>query len=384
MRMKKTARIISTYAGDTSGVCSALFELGGMTVMHDPSGCNSTYNTHDEPRWYDFDSMIYISALSETEAILGDDSKLIRDVTDAATALRPKFITLCGTPVPMMIGTDLPAIASVIQRETGIPAFGLPTNGMHSYLSGASMALKTLLERFCPKDIPKTPRPSSNLLGITPLDFSINGSVASIKAWLEDIGFPPVSCAAMGSSLEDLQNAGAASVNLVVSWCGLAPARALQARFGTPYVVGVPVGRAFSQLLARALRRAAETGESSFPCAGRQDPGPHSLALIGESVFSGSLARSLALERGLAARVLCPLETESACLAPGDRIAPDEDDLIPLLSEASGVVADPLYQPICPQGRPFCALPHEAFSGRMFRSDIPNLINTPLTREILC
>jgi len=49
MSLKQTARIISTYAGDTSGVASALFELGGMTVMHDASGCNSTYNTHDEP-----------------------------------------------------------------------------------------------------------------------------------------------------------------------------------------------------------------------------------------------------------------------------------------------------------------------------------------------
>ncbi len=40
-------------------VCSALYELGGMTVMHDPSGCNSTYNTHDEIRWYDQDSLIF-------------------------------------------------------------------------------------------------------------------------------------------------------------------------------------------------------------------------------------------------------------------------------------------------------------------------------------
>ena len=75
--MKQTARIISTYAADVSGVCSALYELGGMTVMHDASGCNSTYNTHDEPRWYDMDSMVYISALSEMEAVIGDDRKLV-------------------------------------------------------------------------------------------------------------------------------------------------------------------------------------------------------------------------------------------------------------------------------------------------------------------
>ena len=39
--------------------------------MHDASGCNSTYTTHDEPRWYSMDSMVYISALSELEAVMG-------------------------------------------------------------------------------------------------------------------------------------------------------------------------------------------------------------------------------------------------------------------------------------------------------------------------
>ena len=85
LHMKQTQTI--TYTADVSGVCSALFELGGMTVMHDASGCNSTYNTHDEPRWYDHDSLVFISGLSEIEAIMGDDEKLIHDIADAAAQL---------------------------------------------------------------------------------------------------------------------------------------------------------------------------------------------------------------------------------------------------------------------------------------------------------
>ena len=41
--------LLPPYAADTSGVCSALYELGGMTVVHDASGCNSTYSTFDDP-----------------------------------------------------------------------------------------------------------------------------------------------------------------------------------------------------------------------------------------------------------------------------------------------------------------------------------------------
>ena len=98
--MKQTSGIISTYSADVFGVCSALFELGGMTVMHDASGCNSTYTTHDEPRWMDMDAMVYISGLSEMEAIMGDDAKLIDDIVQAAEELHPRFITVAGTPSP--------------------------------------------------------------------------------------------------------------------------------------------------------------------------------------------------------------------------------------------------------------------------------------------
>ena len=104
--MKHVARILSTYSADTFGVCSALYELGGMIVIHDPSGCNSTYTTHDEPRWFAEPSQIFISALTEQDAILGNDSKLIADIAEAAKDLRPRFICLIPSQIAHMIATD--------------------------------------------------------------------------------------------------------------------------------------------------------------------------------------------------------------------------------------------------------------------------------------
>ena len=118
--MKQTSRIISTYSADVFAVCSALFELGGMIIMHDASGCNSTYTTHDEPRWYDMESMVYISGLSEMEAIMGDDEKFINDIVLAAEDLKPKFIAIAGTPIPTMTGFDFAAVAALIEERTGI------------------------------------------------------------------------------------------------------------------------------------------------------------------------------------------------------------------------------------------------------------------------
>lgn len=375
--MKQTARIISTYSADTFGVCSALFELGGMVVMHDASGCNSTYTTHDEPRWYDMDSMVYISGLSEMEAIMGDDEKLIGDIAEAANALKPKFIAVAGTPIPAMTGFDFTAVAELIEERTGIPTFGFATTGMNTYVTGASMAFEGIARRFAKRDVEKTTYLSVNILGLTPLDFSVNGSDQSVKTFLEREGFEVISSWAMGSSLEEIANAGRASVNLVVSAAGLGAAKALKEMFGTPYVVGTPIGAAYQNVLAQRLLEAAKT--CKMPEDGKGTVWPSSIpasdiAVIGEGITSLSLAQAIELEYSRGVKVLCATECEKALLREKDVLTPYEDDIIEALQGIKMVIADPLYRPICPKDAKFISLPAENFSGRIYRKDIPDLI----------
>lgn len=370
--MKQTSRIISTYSADVFGVCSALFELGGMTVMHDASGCNSTYTTHDEPRWYDMDSMVYISGLSEMEAILGDDEKLIGDIVAAAADLKPKFIALAGTPIPTMTGFDFEAVAALIEERTGIPAFGFPTTGMNTYVPGASMALEAIARRFADREVTRTTEPSANILGLTPLDFSVNKTDASIAAFLEHAGYRVISRWAMGSTLEELQKAGSAHVNLVVSSTGLGAAKALREIFDTPYVVGVPMGSKLSEKVREALETAVNTGENQFPMS---ELSGGDIVVIGEAVTAQSLASALELETGKSVRVLCPTEHSEGVLRTKDKRTQYEEEIAAELAGARTIIADPLFRPICPAGVRFLALPSEAFSGRIYRAQIPNLVS---------
>lgn len=370
--MKQTARIISTYSADTFGVCSALFELGGMVIMHDASGCNSTYTTHDEPRWYDMDSMVYISGLSEMEAIMGDDEKLIGDIVDAANNLHPKFIAIVGTPIPTMTGFDFTAVAELVEDRTGIPTFGFDTTGMNTYVQGAAKAFEGIARRFVKRDVEKTEHLSANILGLTPLDFSVNGSDASMVKFLENAGFTVISKWAMGSTLEELTEAGRASVNLVVSATGLGVAKVLRELFGTPYVVGTPIGAAFQEELKHALLKTANGSSSDLELSSL----PNSeIAVIGEGVTSLSLAQAIELEYGIGVKVLCATECESALLRNKDVLTSDEEDVMEALSGMKMVIADPLYRPICPKDAKFMTLPAESFSGRIYRNEIPNLID---------
>ena len=369
--MNRTSRIISTYSADVFGVCSALFELGGMVIMHDASGCNSTYTTHDEPRWYDMQSMVYISGLSEMEAVLGDDEKLIDDIVSAAADLHPRFIAVAGTPIPTMTGFDFEAVAALIEQRTGIPAFGFPTTGMNTYVQGANMALEAIARRFTDKTAEKTAQPSANILGLTPLDFSVCGADGSVARFLEEACYRVLSLWAMGSTLEEMANAGSAHVNLVVSASGLGAAKALYEQFGTPYVVGVPMGKAYSETLREALAKAVATGENQFP---RSDLPGEDILIIGEGIASVSLASALERTAGKGAAVLCPTECEEGLLRHKDLPLQTEEEIRQAMSRAKLVIADPLYKPICPPDVRFFPLPAESFSGRIYRNQIPDLI----------
>ena len=393
--MKQIASRISIYSADAFGVCSALYELGGLCVMHDASGCNSTYNTHDEPRWYDFDSMVYISGLSEMEAIMGDDQKFIDDIVYTAKELSPNFIAMAGTPIPTMIGTDFKAIANIIEKETNIPTFGFDTTGMHSYVSGAYKAFEALAKRFLKRNdkesrgekkesIDKESREAKNtiikvnILGATPLDFSINKSVEAMLYLLTENNYEVISTWAMGSSLEYIKNAGDADVNLVVSYSGMGAAKYMYENLNIPYVVGTPFGKEFANKVIEDLKEVKSTKENKISYSNRKIDKNAEITIVGESIMSESLAYAISKEKNKTVNVISSLETDEKLLLEGDKIAMFEDDIEKCLKNSKTIIADPLFRPICPLDSNFISLPHEAFSGRIYRDEIPNIINKSL------
>lgn len=371
-----------TYTADVSGVCSALYELGGMSVLHDPSGCNSTYSTHDEPRWFEGDSLMFISGLDEMTAVLGDDSVLINDVAAAAADLKPRFITLFGSSIPHIIAFDVRGTARLIEKKTGVPVLPVATDGLKSYVSGVGMALTAWIKRFAdPKEGPYRVGTNAqaekdgrkiriNLMGVTPLDFSINENVAKMRETFEKEGFEINCCAAMGETFESLQHIYRADVNVVVSAAGRRPARFMEKMAGIPRVEGLPIGQQQSALLAKAIRETAADGKNRLTGGESSDEMDvkGQILVIGEQIFAKSLVSAIhALpEEARHGRQAC-------ALWPDVKEGIPEEPLIRKVNEAAVVIADPLYKVVMRNGTNtrFIGIPHEAYSGRIFRKDIP-------------
>ena len=436
----------STYTADVSGVCSALYELGGMTVIHDPSGCNSTYSTHDEPRWFDTDSLMFVSGLDEMTAVLGDDNVLIDDVTHAVRDLKPRFVTLCSGSIPHIIAFDCKGVAHLLEKRTGVPMLPVATTGNRSYVAGVGAALTEWVKRFAdplesPYRVASSGSPdcsantlegaagpesfSVNLLGVTPLDFSINGNVDAMRKVFEDAGIPVNCCAAMGESFDSLRHIFRASVNVVVSSCGRRLARYMEQTAGIPYVEGTPIGAYGAVRLPELAKEAYEKKRASLEDALE---GASGTALTGSGDgASGTAGKETAARPGSLRMLLAKKkgDSEGICLWKGNpaherwdvpdgqiliigeeifaqslaaainQLAPDcrhglqafavwpdvdhgfpEDVLAELIRKSRYIIGDPLYRTIPHDStqNTFVDFPHEAYSGRIFRNQIPVFI----------
>lgn len=398
-----------------------------MTVIHDPSGCNSTYSTHDEPRWFDTDSLMFVSGLDEMTAVLGDDNVLIDDVTHAVRDLKPRFVTLCSGSIPHIIAFDCKGVAHLLEKRTGVPMLPVTTTGNRSYVAGVGAALTEWVKRFAdslesPYRVSSSGGPdcsantlegaagpesfSVNLLGVTPLDFSINGNVDAMRKVFEDAGIPVNCCAAMEESFDSLRHIFRASVNVVVSSCGRRLARYMEQTAGIPYVEGTPIGAYGAARLPKLAKKAYEKKRASLeedshgaldgtsgslrmllakkkgdsegiclwkgnPAHERWDVPDGQILIIGEEVFAQSLAAAINqltpdCRHGLRAFAVWP---------DVDHGFP-EDVLAELIRKSRYIIGDPLYRTIPHDSKQntFVDFPHEAYSGRIFRDRIPVFI----------
>lgn len=376
--MDKLLRVLPPFAPDYSGSCSALFELGGMLVINDAAGCTGNYTGFDEPRWYGSSSAVFSTGLREMDAILGDDKKLINKVISAAKDLKPEFIALMGSPVPMVIGTDTVGIARELEAQMKIPVFGFNTCGIAYYDSGVSEAFVKIAEIFL-GDKADTVKNSINILGATPLDMGITGMLQDIRTLLEANGYAVLSSWAMDTEIGLLKKAVNAEKNLVVSWSGLALARYMEKKYNIPYVAGIPVGKETSKRFIAELKEDKKPffdGEdSSFDNTGGET------LIIGEQIFSNSLREYLRKEMGIEkVQVASFFSMEGRFMEKGDFFIRNEEYFEKYMEEHryENVIGDPLFRQLIPEkaASSYFELAHVAVSSRIHWNECKSLIGS--------
>ena len=325
--MRGLRKYLTPFAPDQSGAVSVLYELDGIVVICDAGGCTGNICGFDEPRWHERRSAVFSAGLRDMDAILGRDDKLVGELADAAAKIDARFAAIVGTPVPSVIGTDYRALRRMAERRGTLPVITIDTTGMELYDVGAEKAYRALFDRFATETYP-VEQGRIGVLGANPLDLS-TASADALRAAL-----PGAVCYGMGSSFDDVLRASSAEKNVVVAPSGLAAAKLLEKRFGTPYEIFDPRVAA-GTLLGDAL--------DGLPAGAR-------VLVVAQQVTANSL-RALLRERG--AQVSCAtwFLRKPELAEEGDLRLTEEDDFAELVRDGGfdAIIGDPVLFDIVPQ-----------------------------------
>ncbi|MGD8400918.1 MAG: nitrogenase component 1 [Bacillota bacterium] len=366
--MKNLFRFLPPFAPDYSGVCSALFELGGLLIIIDASGCTGNYTGYDEPRWYGSPGRVLCSRLREIDAVLGDEAKLFRKAEAYLKTHQTPFIAILGSPAPMIIGMDYRAIAAELTQRFALPVLTFDTNGIRYYDQGAAQAFLEVARYFV-KPPERKVEEGINIIGALPLNLGAPANLHLLRQTVEQEGYSVISSWSMGCDAQTVARAAEAPLNLVVSVSGLAAARYLETAYGIPYVVGMPIGK---QAIGR-WRELMRRGCAGWLAEQQPDRGKSKSAalVIGEQVIANALRYCLRDDFGFErVDVASYFTMDLGFMEAGDRRLRSETDLMALVEQGSYevIVGDPLYQPLTATRRHgvYIELPHYAVSSKIF------------------
>ncbi len=365
------------FSPDYSGVSSVLFDLNTVTAMHDASGCTGNYTGYDEPRWYGSKSGIFCSGLREIDAVLGDDEKLIQKMIYAAEDLKPELLALVGSPVPMVIGTDLVGTAAELEERTGIPSLGFDTTGTQYYDRGVAMAVIALLKKFAEKQ--DKIMGTVNILGANPMDFPDGETMDDLKNLVRQAGYDIASVLSMGYDMESLKKSTSAQVNLVVSRAGFLIAEYMERTYQIPYLSGLPFGNQGKSRFLAELKAAAETGKSFVQNGSSCCIEDGKILIIGEQTASNGIRLALEQEYGLDRIVVgCIFGKEEKLALPQDKNLPHERAIIEEINRPGYemIIADPFMRELLPEEsqKRFIDNPQYAVSSKIRVDETAHLI----------
>ena len=362
---------IPPFAADYSGVCSVFFDFDCLTAINDANCCTAHYVSYDEPRWTDNRKTTFCTSLRTIDAILGNDNKVVKQISEASKYLESEMIAVVGTPVPALIGMDMDGIAHEIEAATGKVTFGFNTTGFDYYNKGIVLAGKNLFERFACSEIEVVPH-SLNILGITPIDFGNVGNDQDLRNYFQNSGWTVNGCYFMGTSLDEVKRVGAAEVNLAVTSSGLELAKYLEAQFGTPYVAACPAGNRHANYVLDCL-------EHKYALPIKTITNEPQVLIVTDQIMGNSIRDALRLNNcnaGIAVASFFGWSDEIA--EPTDTSLGSEKQLIELVRNDSyhTLVGDPyLWRfPGC-EGLRTISIAHPAVSSVLTKRTVPVLLS---------
>ncbi len=229
---------------DRMGIIWSLLAVQGAIVLeYGPAG-----TTHYSMGLYGglglrFQNRMFTTHMSEDDVVMGDVTRLEDAIVELDESYAPKVIFVVASSVTAVIGTDIKGVCRYMQNEVKAKLVAFEQGGFRGdYSIGLAETYKLLVRNLPKKDVAQEAG-VYNIIGASAWRYRMASDIWEVKSLLDEaLGMSCNACLCCDTSVEELEDMGLAQVNIVLGNEGLAAAKYLQEKFGTPYVYAVPYG----------------------------------------------------------------------------------------------------------------------------------------------
>lgn len=195
------------------------------------------------------------SNVYEKEIVFGGEDRLAEQISNTLKIMDGDLYFVVTACMVEMIGDDVLGVANRFRNE-GLPVLAAETGGFkgNSY-AGYDIVLQTLFREYVQKTSIKESH-TVNLWGVVPIqDVFWKGNLRVLKNLLVKLGYQVNTFFGEGETLDNLKNAGSASLNIVVSdTFGIKAAQVFEEIHGVPYIsVPLPIGSKATDQFLRTI-----------------------------------------------------------------------------------------------------------------------------------
>ena len=229
---------------DRMGIIWSLLAVQGAIVLeYGPAG-----TTHYSMGLYGglglrFQNRMFTTHMSEDDVVMGDVTRLEDTIVELDKSYAPKVIFVVASSVTAVIGTDIKGVCRYMQNEVKAKLVAFEQGGFRGdYSIGLAETYKLLVRNLPKKDVAQEAG-VYNIIGASAWRYRMASDIWEVKSLLDEaLELSCNACLCCDTSVEELEDMGLAQVNIVLGNEGLAAAKYLQEKFGTPYVYAVPYG----------------------------------------------------------------------------------------------------------------------------------------------
>lgn len=206
--------------GTTHFSMEGIFKMNGEFLAH-------TYTTH----------------IDEDDVVMGDTGKLRRTILEVDEVYHPSYIFVIASSLVSVIGSDIRGVVHELGEQVKARLIVYQSGGFKGdYTAGVRQALHDLAAKVVQPCAAKDPL-AYNLIGCCVDDYRYAADAKAIRQVLQDaLGIRCACVFTAGCSMDEIEKASQASLNIVLRHEGVDCAETLRQRFDIPFISAHPIG----------------------------------------------------------------------------------------------------------------------------------------------